>query len=71
MSKRLFTKLYIPLRYTNWSTGELLVMTLVGIIIGISLSLMTLNNSTTIKDYEIIESNFLGYKELMVIKTKE
>ena len=65
---RLFTKLHIPLRSTKWSTTELFVMTFVGIIIGVSLSLMFLHEFTTIEDYEIVISNFLGHKELIVVK---
>ena len=68
MKMRLFTKLYVPLRGTKWSTTELFVMTFVGIVIGVSMSLMYLHEFTTIKDYEIVISNFLGHKELIVVK---
>ena len=57
-------------RDTKWSTYDLLIMAGVGIAIGVILSLLFLCNCpiTTIADHEVLIDNFLGHKELVVVK---
>jgi hypothetical protein len=53
----------------KWTTYDLLVITGVGIAIGVVLSLLFIcDSSTTITDHEVVIENFLGYKELIVVK---
>jgi hypothetical protein len=55
---------------TLWTTGELAIMTITGFIIGITVCILFWPSTTVITDHEVIVSNFLGHKELMVIKVK-
>jgi hypothetical protein len=50
--------------YGKWSTTELIITMVVGIIIGITITLLL----STPTDYEVVIYSFLGYDELMVVK---
>ena len=53
----------------KWTTYDLLIITGVGVAIGVVLSLLFIcDSSTTIADHEVVIENFLGYKELIVVK---
>jgi len=53
----------------RWTTYDLLIIASVGIVMGIILSLLFFcGNSTTIADHEVLINDFLGYKELIVVK---
>jgi len=56
-------------RYSKWSNYDLLIMAGVGIAIGVILSLLFFcGDSITIADHEVLIDNFLGHKELIVVK---
>lgn len=57
-------------RYTRWSNYDLLIMAGVGIAIGVILSLLFVCScpTTIITDHKVLIDNFLGYKELIVVK---
>ena len=57
-------------RVLAWTTGELVMMAIVGFIIGITVCILFWP-ATTIEDHEIVVSNFLGHKELIVVKVKD
>jgi hypothetical protein len=59
-----------PTQLLAWTTSELIIMTITGFIIGITVCVLFWP-TTTIEDHEIVVSNFLGHKELMVIKIKD
>jgi len=46
------------------------MMAIVGFIIGITVCILFWP-ATTIEDHEIVVSNFLGHKELIVVKVKD
>ena len=50
--------------YGKWSTIELIITMVVGIIIGITITLLL----STPTDYEVVIYSFLGYDELLVVK---
>jgi hypothetical protein len=56
----------------GWTTSELIATAITGFIIGITVSLLFFSISTTvIEDHEVVIENFLGYKELIVVRIKD
>ncbi len=52
----------------HWTTSELIIVAITGFFIGVTVCILFWPSTTVIKDHEVLIGNFLGYKELMVIK---
>ena len=50
--------------YGKWSTTELIITMIVGIVIGVTITLLF----STVAEYEVVIYNFLGHDELLVVK---
>jgi len=53
---------------TSWTTGEVITIVITSFIIGMTVSLLFFNPPTLITDHEVVIENFLGYKELIVVR---
>ncbi len=54
----------------HWTTSELIIVAITGFFIGVTVCILFWP-TTTIEDHEIVVSNFLGHKELIVVKVKD
>jgi|ETNmetMinimDraft_9_1059917.scaffolds.fasta_scaffold11119_4 hypothetical protein len=56
----------------GWTNSELITMIITGFIIGITVSLLFFSKAPTlITDHEVVIENFLGHRELMVVRIKD